>query len=468
MAVIIKTLKTPGGYYVYDRETNSLLSLTEEEYIACQQVERGEACVADLAVLKRYTMQGYLMETRLKKIIHPATSLLRHQLNNHIQQITLQCTQSCNLRCSYCIYSGNYKNQRVHTGGTMSHTTMKKAIDFAFSHSRKTENLAIAFYGGDPLLELESIIACVDYIDTKYSGRSVKYTLTTNGTLFSDAAIHFLHKNDFSVSVSLDGPKFIHDVNRVYADGRGSFDDIFERLSYIKEHFPEFFKKISFLSVIAPGVDFSCVNNFYNVEDILSDATVAHGTVNYYSAKEDVLYDDLFNITNGYHQMKSLLSALGMYSKEKVSKLYMTNLTSAERVHKQLSKIHFHENMHPGGPCLPGVMRPFIAIDGSIYPCERLCESLVMKIGHVDTGIDVQKAEKMLNIGNLTEAECMNCWCFVQCGLCVAACDDGESMSRDEKLKYCRLTEHNALITLLTICLLIEHGYDFERSVVRE
>lgn len=35
--------------------------------------------------------------------------LLESYLENRMNQLVLQVTQKCNLRCSYCVYSGDYK-----------------------------------------------------------------------------------------------------------------------------------------------------------------------------------------------------------------------------------------------------------------------------------------------------------------------------------------------------------------------
>ncbi len=44
------------------------------------------------------------------------------------------------------------------------------------------------------------------------------------------------------------------------------------------------------------------------------------------------------------------------------------------------------------GPCVPGVMRLFINVDGYFYPCEKASEaSDSMNIGNLDQGYDLKK-----------------------------------------------------------------------------
>ena len=464
MTRYIKTFTTPGGNYVYDREVNSLLSVSnKEEFESFKRIEQGMDTDKDWLLLNRYAKQGYLKETSLKEIVHPATPYLKFHLTKHVSQLTLQVTQQCNLNCSYCIYSGSYENQRTHGDKKMPLDIMQRSVDFVMERSTGAKDLILGFYGGEPLIEIENIKKCVEYVEKNYGDRSISYTVTTNGTLFADEVVQFLDDKKFSVMISFDGPKDLHDQNRVFHDGRGSFDVIIDNIKKIKEKYPIFFKRIVFMSTVAPGTDLACVNDYFEADDILSDTMVTRNIVSPYSAKEEIVYDDLYGITDTYQHMKVLLAALGIYSKNKISKLYSTSLTEAEVFYLGLSKTGIFEKYHPSGPCLPGVLRPFVDIAGNIFPCERVGEgSELMKIGHIDTGYDIDKADAVLNVGRLTEAECKKCWNFLHCGLCVSACEGEKEFSRERRLKNCKISMNNTLNSLKIICLLLENGYDFE------
>ena len=251
MGVVIKTFQTPLGCYVYDRSSNIIIRVEEDEYPAFQKLENGKEDDETAALLAKYRGQGICRENVLEKIEHPATQTLSYHLEHRVQKVTLQLTQNCNLRCDYCAYSGKY-NQRTHNSGRMSLDTVKKSIDYAIEHSDGVENLNIGFYGGEPLLEFENLKNAVEYVDEKYHGRKVNYSITTNGTIMSDEIVKFLMEHDFSVLISLDGPKELHNKNRVFANGEGSFDKIMQNLRYVKDNYPIFFEKISFNTVVPP------------------------------------------------------------------------------------------------------------------------------------------------------------------------------------------------------------------------
>ena len=60
----------------------------------------------------------------------------------------------------------------------------------------------------------------------KEQGRNIDFSLTTNATLLTPTIIQFLSENHIGVTVSMDGPKEMHDQLRVFANGKGSYDDI--------------------------------------------------------------------------------------------------------------------------------------------------------------------------------------------------------------------------------------------------
>lgn len=469
MGVVIKAFRTPLGCYVYDRGSHTIIRVPETQYPLFLKLEAGKADGETADILEEYRAKGVLKENPLKEIRHPAAQTLPYYLEHRVQKITLQLTQSCNLRCDYCTYSGKY-HQRAHGGGRMSFETIKKSIDYAMRRSDGVEDLNIGFYGGEPLLEFENLKKAVEYVSEKYHDRKVNYTITTNGTLLNDEMACFLSAHDFSVLVSLDGPKELHDRNRVFANGEGSFDRIMDNLRYIKGKYPGFFQKISFNTVVPPGSDYRCIEHFFSANALIEANRLSKTTVSEFSRKDEVYYDDRYFITYQYQTFKILMAALGFYDKKKISPLFSADFVEIQRFYDHLGESPVCASCaHPGGPCIPGARRPMIDIDGNLFPCERVSErSEAMKIGHIDTGCDRKKAEKLLNIGKLTQKECINCWNFVNCGLCASAADDGAALTREKKLSYCEGGKRRTLNIMRSICLLHEYQYDFQEDFFNE
>lgn len=94
---------------------------------------------------------GFLSSQRPQIMNHPKTKHLEHMLQHQLKTLTLQVTQNCNLRCSYCVYSGGYDN-RGHTSLMMDFETARKCIDFVIDRSVDSDRLDFGFYGESRLL----------------------------------------------------------------------------------------------------------------------------------------------------------------------------------------------------------------------------------------------------------------------------------------------------------------------------
>ena len=147
----------------------------------------------------------------------------------NIRVLVLHLTDYCNLRCRYCFIEGNiskgYKRQN------MTEEVMEKAIDkFSQVIAGRTfpKPPSIVLYGGEPLLNWKVIKYGLEYLQkcqkTGNLPSKVDKILITNGTLISPEIVGELKKHDVMVSVSIDGPKKIHDLNRVSRNGKGSFE----------------------------------------------------------------------------------------------------------------------------------------------------------------------------------------------------------------------------------------------------
>lgn len=66
------------------------------------------------------------------------------------------------------------------------------------------------------------------YITEHYQHLHIVYETTTNGTLVHGEVQEWLseHKEQFFVALSLDGTKDVHNMNRVFLNGEGTFDSI--------------------------------------------------------------------------------------------------------------------------------------------------------------------------------------------------------------------------------------------------
>ena len=166
------------------------------------------------------------------------------------RNVTFQVTDDCPMSCSYC-YQGHKGHKK------MSKEVAKQGVDLLFHMyeennspfiNRRTKAIILDFIGGEPLMAIDII----DYICTYFVQKCLEldhpwlYTwrasMTSNGALYFEPKVQeFLHKfkGFVSFSITLDGPKEIHDSCRVYHDGRGNFDDAYAAMKHFNSHYYE-------------------------------------------------------------------------------------------------------------------------------------------------------------------------------------------------------------------------------------
>lgn len=142
-----------------------------------------------------------------------------------IDRITLHIANDCNLRCRYCFAGGgNYGQSR----GLMTKQTAEYFVDFCINRFEKVKK--IMFFGGEPMLNVEVMkIVCNRFKHYYEKGKIAylpKFVIITNGTILTPSIIDFIKKNIFSITVSIDGPQKINDANRIYQNGKGSYEQI--------------------------------------------------------------------------------------------------------------------------------------------------------------------------------------------------------------------------------------------------
>lgn len=118
-------------------------------------------------------------------------------------------TLFCNARCSYCFEKRTSKNR-------MNRDTEKAVKSFITSISEKfgAKNIAIAWFGGEPLLEKEIIRRISQYVIEAVGKDHYNASITTNGSLIDDDTIELFKECKITnLQITLDGLE--EEYNRV-------------------------------------------------------------------------------------------------------------------------------------------------------------------------------------------------------------------------------------------------------------
>jgi uncharacterized protein len=462
MAHLFHAFCSPKKKYVFDANTNSVISVTEKQYIALSKIEHGDSTEENIKELRYLQNKGYCLDVSIKEIQNYDGEIITTHLTKNIRQITLQVTQRCNLRCEYCAYSGKYSN-RSHSPKSMDFKTAQKALDFILTRSADSDEIVIAFYGGEPLLELPLIKKCVDYIKTQAPDRKIRYTVTNNGTLLTPDVYEFLQDNGFDIVISLDGPKQVHDLSRKFPNGNGSYDVIMGNIKTLQEKFDGVLDKIMVNTVINPDVDDDCAEEYFKSSDLLPFFMYTSSFINELYSEQKINYNEALMLSYRHEMCKILLHMLGKLDKEHISPLLLKTTGVYDTEYKQLMKLSRLPSVyHPGGPCIAGAQRLFVNTDGNLFPCERVSEnSKLMNIGDLDSGFDYEKVKEIMNPAKGVAEHCKKCWAIMHCGMCAVQSDDLTGLSNKMRLSKCGDFKGGYENKLKTLCFLTENGYDF-------
>ena len=180
-----------------------------------------------------------------------------------IDTVLLKVTSRCNIDCSYCyVYNlGDlgWSRQPKRMSMETSVAVADSLSELAFLEGHR---FAVVLHGGEPMLLGKDGLAS---ILTKLrlslpDGYSI--SIQSNGTLLTRDIIDLCEANDTTISLSLDGPRHIHDRNRVGFDSSGTFDRVMEGLELLLSHPAGHNVFSGVLSVVDPTSDPSEVYSF--------------------------------------------------------------------------------------------------------------------------------------------------------------------------------------------------------------
>ncbi|SJZ98854.1 4Fe-4S single cluster domain-containing protein [Anaerorhabdus furcosa] len=163
-----------------------------------------------------------IINDEINEYIDKSCDISKNQLKvtNTLASLQFMSSECCNMKCKYCYANeGTYNSQLVN-----KFFDYNKYLKYYNEISRKYSGgiKTISFFGGEPLLNFIEIKKFIDnlYEQQKYH----EYSIVTNGTITNPEIFEMLKKQKFKITVSLDGPKDINDINRIDSNNHGTFD----------------------------------------------------------------------------------------------------------------------------------------------------------------------------------------------------------------------------------------------------
>jgi uncharacterized protein len=321
--------------------------------------------------------------------------------------VTFIVTEDCQLRCKYCYLPDKKKTRR------MNFEIARATIDHLLRNREQFNEGSVIwdFIGGEPFLEIDLIDRISDYAKLKMYEtdhpwfNNYRFSFSTNGLLYGkDKVQRYIAKNrrHISIGFSIDGTKRKHDSQRVFPNGRGSYDAVVKNIPLWLAQFPDASTKATISHDDIPFIKESVAHLF----------SLGIRVVNMNVVNEDVWQDGDDKLFE-----KQLMELADYIVDHDLARDYTCSLFT-RFIGRPLSP-EDDRNWCGAGKMLA------VDGDGIFYPCVRfapyaLTHQLGRAIGNCYDGIDRNKLRPFLAMTRRSQSseECLDCEVASGCSWC--------------------------------------------------
>lgn len=339
--------------------------------------------------------------------------------------LILKPTLACNLSCKYCYLSESSKISNKFDVQFAKSILQQANSSLLYNKKRK---IKILWHGGEPLLwGIQNYREIFSFIEKEFDGYDYTISIQTNLSLINEEFIDLFIKYKVSVGCSLDGPKEIHDSQRIATNGTGTFDIIMSKIDLCK-------RKGLHLGCIVVGTK-KHIGKIPLLYQFMCDNNIGFKFNPIFSAGEAQKNIDEYGLTpDEYATMSIELFDLWFYdSTHKVSNSIFVDIASSLISQKNCSHCLFNKN------CQENILA--VSPNGDVVPCGRFCDDGLIKHAYgnlhsesLESIIHKLKSSEIYGRYNyIKESSCNKCHFF---DICYGGClYDGYAKTGDFKSK---------------------------------
>lgn len=205
----------PGTVYLYSTRKNSLVRVSQNLLAAARNGTLGEQELATLRRLQLWVDDPAAERAEMERLVDVNNARARRFKG------TVVLTLDCNLACPYC-FEDDFRGKKA-----MDDETARLFMEYVERERvSKGHDVEVRFYGGEPLMALPRLKEIAGRLQraAAAAGTKFSFTMVTNGTLLTRAVAEELVSLGFTAAqLTLDGPPEIHDLQRPFVSGKGSF-----------------------------------------------------------------------------------------------------------------------------------------------------------------------------------------------------------------------------------------------------
>ncbi len=301
--------------------------------------------------------------------------------NFPLTTLILNVNTGCNLSCTYC-----YKEDLTtpSDGLKMSYETAVESIEMLLRESPGQKKYNIVFFGGEPLTHMPLIRKVVAYCETRFAelGAVADFTLTTNATMLSAELIEWFNEHRFGLTVSMDGPRSLHDKNRITVGGEGTYDVVSRKAKLLLD--ADMSRPVGCRVTLTHGIT-DVIAIFDHLYNELGFHEVGFGPV----TSGDIA---AFNLQE--HELVEVFSAMKRLGQRYLEYALENRNLGFGNMHQLM--IDLHEGNKKQLPCGAGVALLAVDTEGGLNLCHRFTGSELPTFGTVQEGIDKPRLAKFV------------------------------------------------------------------------
>lgn len=349
------------------------------------------------------------VDTLIESIIEE--KFIEEEREEKILGAYLMITQDCNLRCKYCYADyGKYGMKAK----LMTRETAKEAVDYLF---RLNYNLKfIQFFGGEPSLNVDIIEFIINYIKQLYEMKKIKripmFSIVSNLVNIDDRFIKVVKDNKINITVSIDGPKEIHDLLRIKINSEATYSQVISNYNRLVENGVTPSIEATYTSYHVGKITMLELYKYFN--ENFKYRTIFISPIACSMQHPLYIKDQQKLINDKIEAMEFILDS--MVTNNPINSANIQDILEILLMQKKKGENFF---ICPDGA---GIYQLAINADGDVYPCYALVNRNELKMENIFRKDRLQflNQQNRFRKINKDNEKCKGCWARNLCSICLA------------------------------------------------
>ena len=224
-------------YLVFNTLTQSLLELDRNEFSYFKNKKQTYLSNLTDEELKMLNELGFILHVDCSEIDILKDYYWYNKYNDETLNISILTTLNCNFKCPYCF--------ETHRNVKLTQNIQDAILHFIDDKLDGKKVLHVDWYGGEPLLNKETIFSMSKKLEKMCLNKKVLYyaTITSNGFLLTEKTAKELSDVGFrAAQITIDSNREAHNTTRILLNGNPTYDVILSNIKSASKYMKIFIR----------------------------------------------------------------------------------------------------------------------------------------------------------------------------------------------------------------------------------